>query len=498
MCGILGSWHPDDRHPAGLEHALATIAHRGPDGEGWHDQGHCRLGHRRLSIVDPAGGRQPLLSEDGGWALIHNGEIYNHRLILATLAGDHHPRSRSDGEAWLHAAEERGPLVATRQLHGMYALAATDGRRLVLARDPLGIKPLYWSRHDGGVVFASEIKALLPLVPVGTIQAFPAGSVWLGEGEPSALWQVPPGWQVSDDPVSADKWADTLLASLDDAVRLRLMADVPIGVFLSGGVDSSLIAALMRRHLGELHSFAVGLPGSNDLQRAREAATAIRTIHHELVIDPGDLWEAIEPVIHHLESWDPDLVRSALPCWFASRLAAQRVKVVLTGEGADELFAGYAYHGAYSTEATFAGALQEELRRSVAHLHHINLQRVDRMSMAHGLEARVPFLDTRVIDLALRIPPALKLAKGFHKHLLRLVASRLLPPEIAWRAKEPFDQGAGVDAVIRQRLPSEADERSCFHAVFRRHFPEAIDHLVAMWQSQRIPVPRMAVGGQHA
>jgi asparagine synthase (glutamine-hydrolysing) len=177
------------------------------------------------------------------------------------------------------------------------------------------------------------------------------------------------------------------------------MADVPIGVLLSGGLDSSLVAALMRPHLPRLHSFAVGLPGSSDLHHARAMADALGTIHHEVVVGEAEFIAALEPVIWHLESWDPDLVRSALPCWFVSRAAAREVKVVLTGEGADELFAGYDYqrdyHGAH---------LHRELQRLVRGLHGINLQRVDRMSMAHGLEARVPFLDTAMVELALAIP----------------------------------------------------------------------------------------------
>ncbi|MFM2091310.1 MAG: asparagine synthase [Planctomycetota bacterium] len=481
MCGLIGSWHPERRHPAGLDVGLAAIAHRGPDGEGWHDHGTVRLGHRRLSIVDPLGGRQPLHSEDAGLALVHNGEIYNHREILAALPGRHAPRTRSDGEAWLHASEDHGMGPATDTLHGMWALAGSDGERLCLGRDPLGIKPLYWSRHQGGIVFASEIKALLPVVPPESIHAFPPGHRFItGEGL-RRHWAPPAGWHPADPDLDPEAWADALLAALDDAVRERLMADVPVGVFLSGGLDSTLVAALMRRHVRDLHSFAVGLPGSSDLERAREVAADLGTIHHEVAIDEGEMLAALPEVVWHLESWDPDLVRSALPCWFVSRAAARTVKVVLTGEGADELFAGYAYHRDYA-----GPALHAELRRSVANLHHINLQRADRMSMAHGLEARVPFLDTAVVDLALRMPPALKIARGFHKYLLRRAAARLLPPEIAWRAKEQFDHGTGSAEALRRHFGGAEAEAACYRRLFAERFPPGAAWLVARWESDRL------------
>lgn len=480
MCGFIGSWYPTGRHPHMLEAGLDAIAHRGPDGQGWHDIGRVRLGHRRLSIVDLAGGRQPLLNEDGRLCAVHNGEIYNHRSILAGLQGPHRPRTQSDGEAWLHAAEEHGPSAAMHLLHGMFALAGSDGQQIFLGRDPLGIKPLYWSRHGGGLVFASEIKALLPVVPAGSIHAFPPGHVFTSRDGSLPGWSVPAGWS-EDDPVrDAEAWTDALLAMLDDAVRIRLMADVPLGVFLSGGLDSSLIATVMRRHVPELHSFAVGLPGSGDLARAREVAAVLGTRHHEVVIEEGDLDAVLEDVIWHLESWDPDLVRSALPCWFVSQAAARQVKVVLTGEGADELFAGYAYHRAYE-----GGRLHGELRRSIAHLHQVNLQRVDRMSMAHGLEARVPFLDTRFVELALAIPAGLKIARGFDKFILRTAAARLLPPEVAWRSKAQFDHGTGVADALTRVFGGAEQEARRYRQIFSRRFPAGVDRLVARWTHGR-------------
>lgn len=480
MSGFIGSWHPAGRHPGDLAAGLAAIAHRGPDDEGWHDAGRVRFGHRRLSIVDIAGGKQPLFNEDRRLCLVHNGEIYNHSVVLAGLQGSHQPQTRSDGEAWLHAAEEHGMAAAVGRLHGMFALAGSDGDNLCLGRDALGIKPLYWSRHDGGLVFASEIKALLPVVKPDTIEVFPPGHVYTSTQGIAPLWRLPVGWKPDDQTRDPAAWADAFLAALDAAVHQRLMADVPIGVFLSGGLDSSLIAALMRRYVPELHSFAVGLPGSSDLERAREVAADLGTIHHEVAISEGELLATLEDVIWHLESWDPDLVRSALPCWFVSREAAKHVKVVLTGEGADELFAGYAYHRDYH-----GVNLHRELRRSIKGLHHINLQRVDRMSMAHGLEARVPFLDTEVIGLALSIPPDLKLARGFHKYILRQAAARILPPEIAWRAKEQFDHGTGSAEALRRHFGNAEREAERYRAIFSARFPPGSDWLVARWEHDR-------------
>ncbi len=267
------------------------------------------------------------------------------------------------------------------------------------------------------------------------------------------------------------------------------MADVPVGVFLSGGLDSSLITALMRRYVPNLHSFAVGIPGSKDVVHARAIADHLGTIHHEVVISEGELLAAIDDVIWHLESWDPDTVRSALPCWFVSREAAKHVKVVLTGEGADELFAGYGYHRNYH-----GANLHRELRRSIKNLHHINLQRVDRMSMAHGLEARVPFLDTNVINLALAIPPNMKIDRGFDKYILRQAAASILPPEITWRAKEQFDQGTGTAGILRRHFGTAEREAEHYRASFLARFPAGSDWMVARWEHGRtdpeIPLSR--------
>jgi asparagine synthase (glutamine-hydrolysing) len=232
-------------------------------------------------------------------------------------------------------------------------------------------------------------------------------------------------------------------------VKKRLMSDVPVGAFLSGGLDSSVIVALVRPHVRELHTFSVGIEGSRDLEAARMVASHFDTVHHEHVLEREEVTARLPEIIYHLESFDQDLVRSAIPCYFTARLASREVKVILTGEGADELFAGYSYYRDYQDP----NLLHRELRRSVQSLHNINLQRVDRLTMAHAVEGRVPFLDVEMIDLAQTIPPSLKLRKTggqerVGKWVLRKAFEDLLPAEIVWRSKEQFDEGSGTLDVL--------------------------------------------------
>jgi asparagine synthase (glutamine-hydrolysing) len=485
MCGIIGAVALAGPMPGGIEAGMAHLAHRGPDGHGLLRRERCLLGHRRLSIVDLDGGRQPLVNEAGDLFAIHNGEIYNHRDVIASLPGRHRPLTASDGEALLHTVEDLGADGLSR-LRGMFAAALWDGHRLTLARDQLGIKPLYWSRTTSAVCFASEIGALLALVPAESIREFPPGHVWDGRGEPRALW-APLGEAlpsaVSDELETA---ADRLLVLLRGAVGARLMGDVPIGAFLSGGLDSSLITALLVESRPGAPTFAVGLRGSADLERAREVAGLLATDHHEIILDEDQVLASIASVVYALESWDVDLVRSAIPCWFVSRLARATVKVVLTGEGADELFAGYAYHGTYSDP----DALHRELVRSVRELHRINLQRVDRMTMDHGVEGRVPFLDTEVVSYALSLPIALKRDELADKLVLRRAAQRLLPPTIALRPKQQFDQGSGIAELLERRFGDRAAEERHYREALQHVLPAGADHLVAHWQDGRLAMAR--------
>jgi asparagine synthase (glutamine-hydrolysing) len=444
MCGIAGIWGAVDE--AGVQKMMEAQRHRGPDGRGVYvhdDRG--VLGHTRLAIMDPVQGRQPVHNEDRSATLVANGMVYNHPQLRWRLGEEHRYASASDSETILHVFEDYG-LATPRLLDGMFAFAISTGNRLLLARDRIGIKPLYYARRsrDKGaetLYFASELKALAPLSE--DVKEFPPGTLYDSESGFRTYYQVPDRTPLRLKP--ADH-AHRIRETVEAAVTKRLLSDVPLGAFLSGGLDSSIIAAIARRHMSELHTFSVGIEGSRDLEAARRVARHIGSVHHEYVYSAAEVIETLPEIIYHLESFDRDLVRSAIPTWFCARMAADTVKVILTGEGADELFAGYAYHKKISDRR----ALHTELRRSVTRLHNINLQRVDRMTMRHAIEARVPFLDTQVIETAQTVPPELKLyaedggRRRVEKWILRKAFEDLLPPEIVWRDKEQFDEGSGM------------------------------------------------------
>lgn len=442
MCGIAGVW-PDqdveDSHQGLVSDMLGRLAHRGPDGAGQVALDGGVLGHRRLAIVDVEGGAQPLALPSEGLYLVGNGELYDAPQLRPRLARSRPFATRSDNEVALHLHAQHGREVASH-LDGMFALALSDGKDLLLLRDPVGIKPLYLGRQGEATVFASELKAL----PSGTCQVRPVtpGETWASRGP------TPPPVQLPDPPVRHDPPESHVAAvrhALEQAVERRLMGDVPVGAFLSGGLDSSAIAAIAARRTDELHTFTVGTPDSPDLAAARAVAAHIGSVHHERILDADDLRRVLPRVLWALESYDADLVRSAVPTYVTAGLAAEHVKVVLTGEGADELFAGYRYMADIATDR-----LPAELRRSVRALHAVNLQRVDRMSMAHGLEARVPFLDTQMITTALAVPPELVHATGTRpeKWVLRAAVEDLLPHDVVWRGKEQFGDGSGASDLL--------------------------------------------------
>ncbi len=457
MCGIAGIWGEVD--PSTVQTMMATLAHRGPDGSGLHVEAPTGvLGHRRLAIMDPVGGAQPIYNENRSAAIVANGEIYNYPQLLPTLARRHDFCTTSDSEAILHLFEEKGSQAAN-DLQGMFAFALNHADRLWLVRDRIGIKPLYYGqRHTTNgqetLYFASEMKALVD--HVDELHEFPPGMVYDSEIGFTRYYELPTS---EPTPRSVERALHEVRQGLEEAVASHLMSDVPVGAFLSGGLDSSLIAAIARRHVRKLHTFAVGVAGSSDLAAARHVAEHIGSVHHEYVFSAEEALAALPEILYYLESFDQDLVRSAIPCYFCSRLAAKHVKVILTGEGADELFAGYSYYKSYEDQA----ALHQELRRSVATLHNLNLQRVDRLTMCHGLEGRVPFLDTDFIHLGLDIPTELKLkadrdGQPVEKWVLRKAFEDLLPAEIIWRGKEKFGEGSGTIDLLQAALkPMLAD-----------------------------------------
>ncbi|HZG61944.1 MAG TPA: asparagine synthase B [Rubrobacteraceae bacterium] len=465
MCGIAGSYGGIE--PDIAERMLERLTHRGPDGEGDVEIAGNWLGHRRLSIVDVEGGKQPLVTESGDLYMVGNGEIYNHEELRETLS-DVRFRTRSDNEVALHIFNKEGP-DAFSKLHGMYAfiIAGEDGR-FVAARDPVGIKPLYWACHDGHIRFASELGAYdeewLPFA-----ELFPPGHYWTPESGlvrfAAAVPRDPEKLEKFDGPSEPGaeipaKILKRVRDQLIETVEGQMMGDVPVGVFLSGGLDSSLIAAIAARwyeRRGEkLKTFAVGLEDSPDLLAARAVAEHLDTEHYEKIYTAEEALEVLPEVVRVIENFDPSLVRSAVPNYILAEFAARHVKVVLTGEGADEIFAGYEYLEDFKTEED----LHAELIRGIEGLHNLNLQRGDRVTMAHGLEARVPFLELGMIELGLSLPAGWKLAGEDQpeKRLLRQAFDGWLPDDFLWRKKAQFGDGSGAVTVLKQKMEKSVTE----------------------------------------
>jgi asparagine synthase (glutamine-hydrolysing) len=457
MCGIAGVWGGTDK--VSVEDMIGKQAHRGPNGRGVHVQDNRGvLGHVRLSIIDPVRGKQPMYNEGRSTIIIANGQVYNHAKLRQRLIGPHQFASTSDSETILHLFEEQG-FGTTGQLDGMFAFAVIEDDELFLARDPIGIKPLYYGIQNEGsaeqtLYFASELKAISRWVD--DVREFPAGTYYHSRNGFRTYYTVPDNIPRA---MPVEVHAQNVRHSLEKAVAKRLMSDVPLGAFLSGGLDSSVIAAIARQHKDELHTFAVGVEGSRDVEAARRVAKHIGSVHHEYAYSIDEVLEKLPEIVYYLESFDQDLVRSAIPTYFCARMAADYVKVILTGEGADELFAGYTYYKDIHDPDT----LHKELRRSVNSLHNVNLQRVDRMTMRHSIEGRVPFLDTQMVEMAQTIPADLKLrangnGKRVEKWILRKAVEDLLPHDIVWRNKEQFDEGSGTVDMLQEIIKTAAAE----------------------------------------
>src|SRR3954470_22809722 len=443
MCGIVAEHGCSD--PQQLERMLERLAHRGPDDRGAGGVNGSWLGHRRLSIVDVGGGKQPLCTSDESAFLVGNGEVYNHEEVRARLGG-RQLLTTSDNEVALHLIDERG-VAGLAELSGMFAfvMASEDGR-FVAARDAVGIKPLYWAQRNGAVRFASEMHAFDPEWQAH-VEPFPPGCAWTPEG---GLQRFASAVPASLEPVTdRDQLLRRTRETLVRAVRQQMMGDVNVGVFLSGGLDSSLVAAIAARIANErgrrLQTVAVRTEASADLAAARTVAEHLGCDHVEVTYTAAEALESLPNVVRAIESFDPGLVRSAVPNYMLARTTRQHVKVVLTGEGADELFAGYDYMRDFTEPA----ALHAELERTVRSLHNLNLQRCDRVTMAHAVEARVPFLDRDVIAWALRVPPAAKQGEP-EKRLLREAFEGWLPDELLWREKAEFGDGSGARDALSQ------------------------------------------------
>ena len=488
------------------------IRHRGPDWSGIYTGGSAILAHERLSIVDPESGRQPLFSPDGKQVLAVNGEIYNHQDLRRRFAGRYQFQTGSDCEVVLalygsiaHDLSHRQICRMLEELNGIFAFVLYDEARgeFLIARDPIGVIPLYIGYDsDGKVLVASELKAL-----EGQCERYepflPGHYYW--SREPGMRRYYQRDWMdyqaVKDNGASA---AD-IRAGLTDAVRRQLMSDVPYGVLLSGGLDSSVISAIACRYSEmriedesrtkaywpRLHSFAVGLKGAPDLAKARLVADHIGTVHHEINYTIEEGLDAIRDVIYYIETYDVTTVRASTPMYLLARvIKSMGIKMVLSGEGADEIFGGYLYfHKAPSAEA-----FHEETVRKLSKLHQYDCLRANKSLSAWGVEGRVPFLDKEFLDIAMRTNPAAKMCQGktVEKRIVREAFADMLPQEVAWRQKEQFSDGVGyswidtlkavTSAAVSDKQMAHAAERFpvnpprnkeeyYYRSIFAEHFP---------------------------
>ena len=443
-----------------------TMRHRGPDWSGVWAGGSAILAHERLAIVDPASGGQPLLGP-GGTVLAVNGEIYGHRAVREAHAA--YPwRTQSDCEVILALYRAKGADFV-HQLDGIFAFVLYDepSDRYVIARDPIGVIPLYTGRdREGRLRVASEMKALVP--DCVSIEELPPGHV-LDSATGAARAYYRPTWRdfavVDGGPVNRER----IRGALEDAVARQLMTDVPYGVLLSGGLDSSVVAALAQRHARRrvetdereeawwprLHSFAIGLEGSPDLEAAQVAADAIGTVHHGMTYTFAEGLDALRDVIWHLETFDVTTIRASTPMYLlARRIKAMGIKMVLSGEGADEIFGGYLYFH----KAPDPRAFHEETVRKLAQLHKYDCLRANKSMAAWGVEARVPFLDVAFLEVAMRTDPAAKMVRPgkMEKQLLREACAGLLPASVLWRQKEQFSDGVGYGWIDGLKAEAEA------------------------------------------
>lgn len=514
MCGVLGLFglmFGSDQEARNFASDLTRkLRHRGPDWSGFRvyplkNGKYSILCHERLAIVDPTSGEQPLYGCQDKVCVSANGEIYNHKKLREELEG-HELHTQSDCEVLAHLYEKDGPDFANK-LDGMFAFILFDPEtELFFAyRDYIGICPLYIGYGPRGeVYFSSEMKAIVDIS--ARLQVFPPGSWYSSETRNITRYYTPHWWNPSVVPTGQLDLA-MLRQKLEKAVTKRMMTDVPFGVLLSGGLDSSIISALVVKHsqnrtedgeqgpawYPQIHSFAIGLRGSPDLHYAAIMAKHLKTVHHEFLFTAQQGIDALSEVIYHTETYNVTTIRASTPMYFMARkIKSMGVKMVLSGEGADEVFAGYLYfHKAPSKEE-----LHSETVRKVQDLHQYDLLRANKSMMAFGVEPRVPFLDKEMLDYSFSIDPAEKMPTGnersIEKYILRKAFEDLLPPDICWRQKEQFSDGVGynwidslkqhadmkisdemmANAAIRFAVnPPATKEAYLIRDIFEKHFP---------------------------
>lgn len=507
MCGIVAAFERNQTGTAFREQILnmaRQVRHRGPDWSGIWTSEKAILAHERLAIVDPTSGRQPLFNAAGTHVLAVNGEIYNHQALRKSLQAEHAFQTGSDCEVILGLYARHGADLC-EHLNGMYAFALYDHAedRYIVARDHMGIIPLYqgWDQH-GQYYVASELKALEGVCH--RIEAFPPGHVLDSrEGVPRKWYSR--SWESFDEVSENESSIDGLRQAFEDAVHRHLMSDVPYGVLISGGLDSSVVGAIAKKYAArrvesndmqdawwpQLHSFSVGLEGSPDLKYAREVAEHLGTIHHEIHFTVQEGLDALRDVIYHLETYDVTTVRASTPMFLMARaIKAMGIKMVLSGEGADELFGGYLYFH----KAPNAEEFHKETVRKLEKLHLYDCLRANKALAAWGVEGRVPFLDKAFMDIAMRLNPADKMAGAgkMEKWILRKAFEDYLPESVVWRQKEQFSDGVGyswidslkalVDKEVSDELfdqrafrfpvnPPLSKEEYHYRSIFESHFP---------------------------
>ncbi len=520
MCGILAIIGKVDKDRA--QQLSKRQRHRGPDEWGMHqaENGYI-LTHERLSIIDLNTGTQPIQGTDSAWVM-HNGEIYNHMELREELP-NHQFRTTCDSEVIVHLYEEKG-YDFCNLLDGVFAFVLVDGDKFMAGRDPIGVKPMYYGKDkEGRMYFSSEMKAICDQCEY--MEAFPPGHYYTPES--GFVKYFNPEW--ADSKVCTKEFDPVLLReSFEQAIRKRLMSDVPLGVLLSGGLDSSLVASVTQRMFKEegleLHSFSVGInPEATDLVAARSVADLIGTTHHEILFTIEEGLEALEKVIWHLETYDVTTIRAATPMYFLSKaITDMGIKVVLSGEGSDEILGGYLYfHNAPSDEE-----FQKETIRRVFLLSTADCLRADKATMATGLEARVPFLDKGFLHTAMMMHPKYKrpdrengkIEKWVLRKAFESEENPYLPEEILWRQKEQFGDGVGyswIDSVkdhcekavtdeelatAPERFPHntpDTKEAFYFRKVFESYYPQehsvkSVLKWIPKWQKNTDPSGRAA------
>ncbi|RSK40609.1 asparagine synthase B [Mangrovimonas spongiae] len=507
MCGIVCAFDlkqkTEDLRPQILEMSK-KIRHRGPDWSGVFDNDKAIMAHERLAIVDPTSGKQPLFSEDKKLVLAANGEIYNHRALRAQFEGKYKFQTKSDCEVILALYKEKG-VSFIDELNGIFGFAVydVDNDEYFVARDHMGIIPLYMGWDENGTFYvASELKALEGYCT--KIELFPPGH-YLSSKDGKLVQWYQRDWQDYDAVKDNETSIVELQQALEDAVHRQLMSDVPYGVLLSGGLDSSVTSAIAKKYSQmrveaddktqawwpQLHSFSVGLEGSPDLAAAQKVADHIGTVHHEIKFTIQEGLDAIKDVIYQLETYDITTIRASTPMYLMARvIKSMGIKMVLSGEGADELFGGYLYFH----KAPNAKEFHEETVRKLSKLHQYDCLRANKSLAAWGIEGRVPFLDKEFMDVAMRINPQDKMItpERMEKWVIRKAFEDYLPESVAWRQKEQFSDGVGYswidtlkevvnEAVTDEQLANAkykfpiqtptSKEEFYYRTIFTEHFP---------------------------